>query len=152
MEIKVLGMKLRVELILMVLFLGWIAWLLMVRECSKITVKEGLAMLQGSPLDHRMGENVHGSWDMKRNPENPVFDWSPHDHASYQSEHLHPDDSLHYLAETEFKPECCSSRYSSKGGLLRSGGATSGGCACLSEKQLAYLNSRGGNRGIGSEF
>ena len=42
---------------------------------------------------------------------------------------------LFYLVDNEFKGECCPSTYSS-----------SMGCACLSNDQVNYLGSRGGNR------
>lgn len=55
--------------------------------------------------------------------------------ASVESE------KLFYLRDDTFKPECCPSTYSN-----------SLGCACLSEKQYNFLNSRGGNRTHATEF
>jgi hypothetical protein len=45
------------------------------------------------------------------------------------------------FAENEVKPECCPSYYSS-----------STGCVCTSQKQWDYLNQRGGNRTLTTEF
>lgn len=45
-------------------------------------------------------------------------------------------DKLFFYADTEFKPECCES--SSVG--------SSSGCACVTSEQIAFINSRGGNR------
>ena len=47
---------------------------------------------------------------------------------------------LFYFKQNQFLPECCPSDYSS-----------STGCACMSNDQLDYINSRGGNR-IGGAF
>lgn len=45
------------------------------------------------------------------------------------------------FAENPIKPECCPSYYSS-----------STGCVCTSQKQWDYLNQRGGNRTLNTEF
>ena len=52
-----------------------------------------------------------------------------------------PDGELFFFQNNQFKPECCPSPYSA-----------STGCACMSTEQIAYLNSRGGNRTCDSEF
>ena len=52
-----------------------------------------------------------------------------------------PPGELLIFAENPIKPECCPSYYSS-----------STGCVCASQKQMAYLNQRGGNRTLTSEF
>jgi hypothetical protein len=52
-----------------------------------------------------------------------------------------PDGELFFFQNNQFKPECCPSPYSA-----------STGCACMSREQIAYLNSRGGNRTCDSEF
>lgn len=52
-----------------------------------------------------------------------------------------PDGELFFFQNNQFKPECCPSPYSA-----------STGCACMSSEQVAYLNSRGGNRTSDSEF
>lgn len=44
-------------------------------------------------------------------------------------------DNMFYLENNEFNSQCCPTNYSS-----------SIGCACLSDKQYAFLRSRGGNR------
>lgn len=52
-----------------------------------------------------------------------------------------PPGELLIFAENDVKPECCPSYYSS-----------STGCVCASKKQMNYLNQRGGNRTLNSEF
>ena len=46
-------------------------------------------------------------------------------------------DNSFFFSDTEFKGECCPSRYS-----------TSSGCACLSQQKKDFLSNRGGNRTI----
>jgi hypothetical protein len=52
-----------------------------------------------------------------------------------------PPGELLIFANNEVKPECCPSYYSS-----------STGCVCTSQKQWDYLNERGGNRTLSTEF
>ena len=52
-----------------------------------------------------------------------------------------PEGELFFFQNNQFKPECCPSPYSA-----------STGCACMSSEQVAYLNSRGGNRTSDSEY
>lgn len=52
-----------------------------------------------------------------------------------------PADELLIFADNQVKPECCPSYYSS-----------STGCVCTSQKQWDYLNERGGNRTLNTEF
>ena len=47
-----------------------------------------------------------------------------------------PEGQLFYYANNDFKPECC--KHSSISGT--------GGCACETEEQVKFLESRGGNK------
>jgi|UniRef100_A0A6C0M3H4 hypothetical protein len=52
-----------------------------------------------------------------------------------------PPGEMLIFAENDIKPECCPSYYSS-----------STGCVCIAKKQQDYLNQRGGNRTLNSEY
>ena len=52
-----------------------------------------------------------------------------------------PEGEMLMFANTPFKPECCPNAFSN-----------SSGCACMTGKQLSYLNSRGGNNVPYSEY
>ena len=54
--------------------------------------------------------------------------------VNHQKDELKPGDIMTF-ANTEFKPECCPSTYTS-----------STGCACITQEQVDYINQRGGNR------
>lgn len=151
MNIKVLGITLRVELIIAAVVIGIVLWGHLVGSVSRITMKEGMQLL-GASLDHKMGEHVKGSWDTKEQKKGPSLSWREHNHDSYQSSIPEYEGTMHFFANTEFKPECCASTYTSKGGILESGKVTGGGCACMSKEQIDYLNKRGGNRTLTSEF
>lgn len=52
-----------------------------------------------------------------------------------------PGEEMFYFKDNQFKPECCPATYSS-----------STGCGCMSEDQINYLNERGGNRTLSSNY
>ena len=147
MEFKLFGLKLRLEVVIALLVVGAILGSHMLCSCSKVSLKEGMEVL-GAELGYKVGEGVRGSWDTREQPaeaQHSLVDTS-------ESKLVTPDESMVFLSETQFKPECCSiSHYSSNGGLTTRG-ATAGGCACLNKNQSDYLNTRGGNRTLPSQF
>jgi len=148
MEIKIFGMELRVELLIAIVVLGFIVGTHLMCSCSRLSMTEGMQML-GATLDYKMGEGVKGSWDTREQQVGSSIPHRQQDHDTYASKFVGPEESLYYFSDTEFKPECCGSNYSANGGLLREGGYSSGGCACMSKKQIDYINQRGGNRTMG---
>lgn len=144
MEIVVLGQKLRVEIIVICVVIGYILGAHLLCSCSKISAREGLAMLQGASVDYRMGSDIHSSWENK--PElrtNGPNDWykglesnvAPNPQQTVSSGHMD------LLSDNKYDPKCCPSTYSS-----------SMGCACVSPEQAKYLNERGGNRTFATEY
>ena len=57
-------------------------------------------------------------------------------------------ESLNFFSDTDFSPECCPSDYNGTGGVTLNG-TTGGGCACINNEQIEYINTRGGNRNDG---
>lgn len=150
MEIKILGMKVRVELLILLLIVGMIMGSHLFCSCSRITMKEGMSIM-GSELSYKMGEGIKGSYDTREQQKGPSVDYREQNHDAYNSKHITPEDSLNFFKGTDFAPECCGSTYSANGGL-NSNGFSSGGCACMNKQQLNYLNERGGNRTQTSNF
>ena len=62
-------------------------------------------------------------------------------HQNYKGTPIPLQNTLFYFQDNEFKPECCPATYSN-----------GDGCACMSVKQMEYLNERGGNRTQSSNF
>ena len=149
MQVEILGMKIRVELLVILVVLGMVLGAHLVGGCSKVGLMEGMSMM-GAPLNSNMGEGVKGSYDGVKSPAGK-YEWRAHDHDSYVSKMVTPDKAMDFFTETDFKPECCGSTYSATGGV-NGNGVTSGGCACLSTEQMDYLNTRGGNRTLTTEF
>ena len=99
----------------------------------------------GAPINHNMDSGVLGNnWETAaRNYANQVGNQDNTDAGQYYKGGpipLPPGELL-IFAENEVKPECCPSYYTS-----------STGCVCASKKQINYLNQRGGNRTMDSEF
>jgi hypothetical protein len=99
----------------------------------------------GAPINHNMDSGVLGNnWETAaRNYANQVGNQDNANSGEYYKGGpipLPPGELL-IFAENEVKPECCPSYYTS-----------STGCVCASKKQINYLNQRGGNRTMDSEF
>ena len=147
MEFKLFGLNLRLEVVVLLLIVGAILGSHLLCSCSRVSVAEGMTLL-GASLDYKTGEGVRGSWDtrpMPKETQHSLVDTS-------ESKLVTPNESMVFLADTQFKPGCCDiSNYSTNGGLTGQG-VSSGGCACLNKSQMDYLNTRGGNRTLPSEF
>ena len=133
MEIKVLGFKARVEVIVISVIIGMLLCSHLLCGCA---TQEGMDVA-GAAIGYKMNDGVHtDKYDPKVNmPEvaggeklAPVVPL--------------PEGQLFMLANNEFSGDCCSTSNVSGGN----------GCACITKEQACYLNSRGGNRSSDSEF
>jgi hypothetical protein len=110
----------------------------------------------GAAIDYKMGDGVKKSWENKDtilNTVNPVMNVESvdtvNDSANIYSDLEKneggpvplPEDELLMFDKNKFSPECCPSPYSN-----------SDGCVCASPEQMKYLNERGGNRTLTSEY
>ena len=143
MEIQLFGQKIRVEVIIFSLVLGYILGGHLLCSCSKITLKEGLSLM-GAPVSYHMSEGVSGSWEnkpeLKHNEPNGWYK-SLEGNVAPEPKKFIESGRLNFLSDNKFDPKCCPSLYS--GDM---------GCACISPEQLKYLNSRGGNRTFPTDF
>ena len=128
MFIKLWGVKLRVECIVISMIIG--ALLGCHLACGCLT-REGMETI-GSAVGYKMADGVHTDKYEKKvgmlevngggqrlNPTVPL-----------------PEGQLFMWANNEFSGKCCESSNVSGGN----------GCACITKEQNDYLNSRGGNR------
>lgn len=145
MEIELFGQKLRVEVILLSMLVGYILGAHLLCACSKISVKEGLSMLEGgAPVSYHMGDGVPSSWENKAElKEKGPNDWYKglEGNTAPNPQEWVESGRLEFLAHNKFDAKCCPSFYS--GDM---------GCPCISPEQMKYLNSRGGNRTFPTEF
>ena len=143
MEIKVLGIRVRVEVVVACLLIGMFLGGHVFCSCAKIDnvkvgiqkKKEGFQSL-GAPVNYKMGNGVLGSWETRKQQKGPSLSWRKQHHETYKGTAVPlPEGQMFMWANNEFKPECCGSSVSS-----------SAGCACVTKAQIEYINQRGGNR------
>lgn len=145
MEIKILGYKMRIELIVLSILVGSFIGANVFCNCSG-GVKEGFNVarqMTGSVLNYSMGKGVKGSWDKPNNSYN-YNSWFKHldgNTQGYKPPFPVRQGQLDMLAKNKFDPNCCPSTYSS-----------STGCLCVTPDQMKYLNERGGNRTFATEY
>jgi hypothetical protein len=103
----------------------------------------------GSAIDYKMGDGVKKSWENAGTIINHKNPDALNDSANIYSELEKneggpvplPEDELLIFDSNIFSPECCPSPYS-----------TADGCVCATPEQMKYLNERGGNRTLTSEY
>jgi len=156
MEVKILGMKVRVECVVLCLLIGIFIGSHVFCSCAKIdNVKIGVKEIRkcgcrgkckcgarenfqtlGAPVKYKMGQGVYGSWETRKQQQGPDVPWRAQQMDTYKGTPVPlPEGQLFLFADNQFKPECCGSSVSS-----------STGCACITRSQMDYVNQRGGNR------
>ena len=147
MEVKILGMKVRVECVVLCLLIGIFIGSHVFCSCAKIdNVKIGVKEVRkvgrenfktlGAPVKYKMGQGVYGSWETRKQKVGPDVPWRAQQMDTYKGTPVPlPEGQLFLFADNQFKPECCGSSVSS-----------STGCACITRSQMDYVNQRGGNR------
>ena len=139
MNINLFGYKCRLEMMIAFVVLGMVIGCSLYCNCSR----EGLEN-KGSDINDSIGDGNQSSWENKAND---YADKMNHDnkldrHSTYTGTPVPlQEGELFFFSENDFKPECCGASYSS-----------STGCACTSQEQIDYLNTRGGNRTAPSQF
>lgn len=139
MNINLFGYKCRLELAIAFVVLGMIIGCSLYCNCSR----EGLEN-QGSDINQSIGDGNSASWESKANDyaDKMNNDDRANRHSTYTGTPVPlQEGELFFFSENDFKPECCGASYSS-----------STGCACTSQEQIDYLNTRGGNRTAPSQF
>ena len=139
MDLKIFGLSCRLEIIVISMIVGLILGGHLLCSCSRIGLQEGMAVM-GASVDYVMGEDTVNSWTNKANKyaANMGYDKAKSKYSQNKGTPVPlPEGQLYMFADTEFKPECCPSTYSS-----------STGCACITQEQVSYINERGGNRTI----
>lgn len=108
----------------------------------------------GAAIEYKMGDGVKKSWEnnnMILNSSNPLTATEQINDSKNIYSNLEknegggplplPEDELLMFEKNKFSPECCPSPYSN-----------GDGCVCASPEQMKYLNERGGNRTLTSEY
>ena len=133
MEIKILGFKARVEVIVISMIIGCILGCHLVCGC---VTREGM-QVAGSALGYNMAKGVHNEKYEARHDSMEV-----NGGGKIGPQVPLPEGQLFFWANNEFSGKCCDDSSVSGGN----------GCACITKEQQCYLNSRGGNRTSDSEY
>ena len=147
MEFELFGSKMRLEVVLGCVLLGYLIGGMLLCSCSKVSVKEGFAMLQGAEIPST--DDSKDGWIQKSKEYQASMGYTAGNmyaglDGNKGGEVPLPDGQLDFFYANKFDPSCCTtSSYS---------GST--GCPCISPEQMQYLNSRAGNRSLsgGSVF
>lgn len=144
MNLSVLGFKFNLLNAIIFMILGFLVSTHTVCGCSKMSVKEAMTTLgNAATLDHNNNSDIKDSWISKSLTYAGDMGYQSilDKHANYKGTPVPLENTLFYFQDNEFKPECCPTTYTS-----------STGCACTSPEQMKYLNERGGNRTMPTEF
>lgn len=137
MNIRLLGMKIRVEMAVAFLVLGMILGGSLLCNCTG-TLMEGMTSLSEPNNDHyKQGVQDANEYAHSNDEQNNL-----HNHESYNGKPAPlKEGDMFFWEGTQFRPECCPSTYTN-----------SSGCACTTEEQVKFINTRGGNRTENSQF
>ena len=133
MEIKILGFKARVEVIILSMIIGCLLGCHLVCGC---VTREGM-QVAGAAIGYNMANGVHQD---KYDPRASTLEVNGGGKIGPQVPL--PEGQLFFYANNEFSGNCCND----------SNVSGSNGCACITKEQQCYLNSRGGNRTSDSEY
>ena len=128
----------RLEILLGLMLLGFIVFNSLFCSCSKLSFNEGFSLLMNSAkIGYSMNQGVPG--DIWKTPLQ-AQETKDNLYAALQNNVAGdvplPEGEMDFFYKNKFDASCCYSPQSY---------SSSSGCACLSEKQMKYLNSRGGN-------
>jgi hypothetical protein len=145
MEIKILGEKYRLEILALCVVIGAFIAINVFCSCAG-GVKEGFqagTALAGAALDYTMGKGVSQSWEGEsgRSITSDPKSWFGHLDGNQGGPVPLAKGQLFMFGDNKFDGSCCPSTYTN-----------SSGCACLSPEQAKYLNERGGNRTLTTEY
>jgi hypothetical protein len=145
MNIKILGQKLRVEILVIILIVGMFIGVNMWCSCAG-GIKEGFnasVNTAGSAINYSIGKGVPQSWENVNGnvDSNSSNSWYKSLEGNVGGSVPLPEGQLAMFTDNKFDPNCCPSTYT-----------TGSGCACISPEQAKYLNQRGGNRTLPTEY
>ena len=144
MELNVFGIKVHVELLIVMMLLIFLINIHLVGGCCKVGITEGFEIalhdLGASVCDTlKLSEQKWGQ--VADNYNDALKDGINSNAPSYIKKNYPgieipmPEGKLDFFSKTKFSSKCCPSTY-----------MRGDGCACLSHDMIKHLNQRGGNR------
>lgn len=135
---SILNHSVRLEVVLLCFVTFSVIMITLFWSCfgDKFT-SEGFQIL-GAPVNYLMGEGVKGSWDTPIDTKDVT---PPYSHLESNTTDATTESSMYMFSGNKMSLDCCPSSYSN-----------SMGCACITPEQMQFLNQRGGNRTLTTEF
>lgn len=171
MELNIMGFKLRLEVIILIVILGYVLSGHLICSCSRITLAEGFNImkghstfeglgnknrvnkfsntptfegmntLEGSDLAYSMGDGVANSWEVP-------YTGAPSSSDDWKSKlESNTGDNPSMAIESGEMAIFSNNKFDPK--CCPSSFSSSSGCLCQTLEQADYLNMRGGNRTYG---
>lgn len=154
MEIAFGSYKIRLEILLILIFLVWVTFGHALCSCCTMSFREGLETITGSGTQDADAEAIAVEEEKKKAAQavsttsattTPavIMDEETETFANLSDVYGSDDkfNSMDIMSKMEFKPECCPNAYT-----------TSQGCACMSNDTYHFLIDRGGNNVPYSEY
>jgi hypothetical protein len=146
MEIAILGYKMRVEIVVLCIMLGWFIAASTFCSCCG-GVKEGFqtgTQLVGAAINYHMGQGIKGSYETDDSGATTTYnDWFKGLDGNTGGKVPLPKGQLAMFYDNKQDPSCCGQGSSYSGSM---------GCVCIAPEQMKYLNERGGNRTFTTEY
>lgn len=142
MVFKLFGMKCRFELAVLMLLIG--LYLGSTLLCNCMTY-EGFTPLHPSSVNSQSNKHLRGQWmdEQHVHVNSHVSLLNNLNNNSGLDVPLQGEEKL-LFSKNKFSPECCTGAGSNYSNSM--------GCNCITAKQAQYLNQRGGNRTLTSEY
>ncbi len=152
MEITFGSYKIRLEILLILIFLVWVIFGHALCSCCTMSLREGLETITGSGTQdadalavEEEKKKAAQAVSTETGTTNPavIMDEETEPFANISDVYGSDDkfNSMDIMSKMEFKPECCPNAYT-----------TSQGCACMSNDTYHFLIDRGGNNVPYSEY
>ena len=147
-EFKLFGVSIRLDVLILGIILGMIISSMTMCSCIRWPLKEGMQPMiaDAAPVSYQMGSDINNSWinwadNFQQGPgadsiqKSMAGNYAPAPGPQLES------GQLFIFAGNNQSPDCCPAYYSG-----------SDGCVCATNEQMTFMNERGGNRTLPTEF
>jgi len=147
-EFKLFGISIRLDVLILGILLGMVISSMTVCSCFRWPLKEGMQPMiaDAAPVSYQMGADINNSWinwadNFQQGPGANSIQKSMQNNVAPSPNVPLDSGELYIFANNNQSPDCCPSYYSG-----------SDGCVCETNEQVTFLNERGGNRALPTEF
>ena len=147
-EFKLFGVPIRLDVLILGVILGMIISSMTLCSCVRWPLKENMQGILNADtsISYQMGSDMNNSWinwadNFQQGPGAGSIKKSMSGNVAPTPDQQLDSGELFIWANNNQSPDCCPSNYSG-----------SDGCVCATDEQMTFLNQRGGNRTLPTEF